>query len=66
MLTKVKHQVKGGLEFVELSHFGTANFYKVHNILMFEQLKNPNFSESSDGELRTKREDIIKKCTSII
>lgn len=54
MLAKVKHQIKGGLEFVELSHFGSTNFYKVNYILMFEQLKNPNFSQSSDRELEDK------------
>ena len=51
MLTKVKHQVEGRLEFVELGHLGPANFYEVDNILVLEKLKDPNLSQSSDGEL---------------
>jgi len=51
MLTKVKHQVEGRLEFVELGHLGPANFYEVDNILVLEKLKDSDLSQSSDGEL---------------
>ena len=51
MLTKVKHQVEGRFEFVELCHFGPANFYEVDNILVFEKLKDSDLSQSCDGKL---------------
>ena len=55
MFTKVKDLVKSGLEFVELSNFGTTYLYEIDHIFMFQQLENPNFSQCSDRELEQRK-----------
>lgn len=55
MFTKVKDQVKSGLEFVELSNFGTTYLYEIDHIFMFQQLENSNFSQCSDRELEKRK-----------
>jgi hypothetical protein len=62
VFTKVKDQVKGGLEFVELSNFGSTNFDEIDHIFMFQKLENPNFSQGSDRELKHRNKDISELC----
>ena len=52
MLTKIKDQIKGGLELVHLSDFGAANLNEVDNILVLEELEDPDFPEGRYGELQ--------------
>lgn len=60
MLTEVKHQVEGGLEFVHHGCFGSADFDEVDHILVLQELKDTNFSQGCDGELLGKPGELLK------
>ena len=51
---KIKHQVKCRFEFVELRSLGSADFNQIDNILVLEQLQDPDFSQGRDRELSSR------------